>query len=220
MPGKSGTVHYPIIAQRGNSVADFVPKGWHVLAEANGQHVVAEVHGDLAGNKRSDVALVIEYDKDLKAKDSPIYQHKPRIFLVLFKTVQGGYVLSMQSNNLIRCADEGGFFGDPFDGISINRGSVVVHFYGGSNFRWDWKPRFRYKDHGWYLIDLTDLENSTINDEMVEYDYNLLTGKMKVTKGSNFDQKKRVISWLSPGKRKVRLIDYHTWFESVWQKMT
>jgi len=214
---------YPVIRKSGKNIAAFVPVGWHVLSEANGEKVLAKASGDLNGDTLPDIAMVIECNKDLNATgkeaNSPGNQHKPRIFLALFKTQQGGYILSVQSNDLILCADDGGIFGDPFDGLSMKRGTVVVHFYGGSAWRWDITSRFRLQNGGWYLIGLTDLSYHDASGEMREYDYNLLNGRMKITTGNYFKKAQQKSKWKTPGKRKVLLTRYHAWFDGEWQKM-
>lgn len=214
---------YPVITPHGNGMADFVPSGWHVLSEANGAQVLATAHGDLNGDTLPDIAMVIECDKDLNAENGEVLlpgnQHKPRILLLLFQTRHGGYRLSAQGNDVIMCADEGGVFGDPFAGMSINRVAVVLHFYGGSAWRWDIRARFRFQHAGWYLIGLTVLSYHDGSGVMTESDYNLSTGKIKRTAGNLFDKKHNKVSWKTPGKKTVTLAEYHTWFQAGWQKI-
>ncbi|MHA6534598.1 hypothetical protein [Paenibacillus sp. BAC0078] len=77
-------------------------------------------------------------------------------------------------------ADEGGGWGDPFDSLIIDRGSVLVSDYGGSNWRWYNKYRFRYQNNDWFLIGATMgsyFTGTTTIDKSDEDDINLLTGE-------------------------------------------
>jgi hypothetical protein len=77
-----------------------------------------------------DKAFVIEKEKD----DSSDYAAQ-RNLIIVFGNSDGSYDLSITAKNAILRADEGGTFGDPFDGIAIDRGSVLLKFMGGSD-RW------------------------------------------------------------------------------------
>ena len=132
----------------------------------------------------------------------------------------GDYQLSVQSNDLILCSDDGGSFGDPFEGISIDRGCLLVHFFGGSAWRWDIQQRFRFQNHGFYLIGITELGYHDAWGHMLADDYNLLTGKLKVTTGDYFDKKKQQTHSLTPGKQKILLMNFRHWYDGDWQKIT
>ena len=208
---------YPVLKTSGISIMQFIPKGWHVLLKAT---------GDLNGDKLPDCALIIEYDQDVHAthgeQNAPADMHKPRIFLILFARKTNGYLLSVQSNDLIKCADEGGIFGDPLieGGIAIEHGAVLVHHYGGSAWRWDIKARFRFQHNGWYLIGLTDLFYWDGNNKGTVYDYNLMTGKMSAAKGNVMlhNDKKSAI-WTTPGKQLVFLTHFQSWYDGEWQRI-
>lgn len=74
-------------------------------------------------------------------------------------------------------ADQGGIWGDPFlDGMSVERGTLLIKFYGGSNYRWAYDYRFLYQNDGWYLIGYTSTSYHLGTGEGKKKDYNLLTG--------------------------------------------
>ncbi len=148
--------------------ASLIPAGWHLLD--NHQHVMAE--GDLNKDGIPDVAMVIERaEGGLEA---------PRSLLIAFGTNENTYSLSILAEHVILSAGEGGVFGDPFSGLSIDRGSVVVSDYGGSSTKWYHTYRFRFQDKDWYLIGATMGTIFPISEELGmgvdEDDYNLLTG--------------------------------------------
>ncbi len=151
-------------------ILSIVPAGWHILNYSDAKPVQAE--GDLNKDGISDIALVIE--ETTSAEEAP-----PRAIIVAFGNVDNTYTLSINTNKVIMRADEGGIWGDPFESISIDRGSVLIKDYGGSNWRWYNSYRFRYQDHDWYLIGATMgtyFTGTTTRDNANEEDYNLLTG--------------------------------------------
>jgi hypothetical protein len=65
------------------------------------------------------------------------------------------YTISIRADKAVLKLDEGGALGDPFESIAIDRGSVLLGFYGGSNWRWYYSYRFRLQDNDWFLIAAT-----------------------------------------------------------------
>lgn len=153
------------------SLSAFVPKGWHIFKKSDGE--LAIVEGDLNKDNITDVALVIEDDKDVDS----------RSFLIAFGNPDKTFSLSIMADNAIMKIWEGGGFGDPFQEIKIDRGSVLLKFFGGSS-RWHKYYRFRYQNKGWYLIGYTEGSYVSVGDtmEVVEADYNLLTGDYIIEK--------------------------------------
>jgi len=161
----SSEVQNPALSQISSEGAKAVlknlPQGWNVLNA---------VEGDLSKDSRKDVAAVLEGPASAEAS-------APRKLIILFKKTDGSYVLSAETQKAILKSDEGGVWGDPFSGISINRGSVLVNHYGGSNWRWSNCYRFRFQDGAWYLIGATEKSfNTNTKTDYVRDDYNLLTG--------------------------------------------
>lgn len=153
------------------SIQNLIPKGWKVLEKGKGQPVKAI--GDLNKDGIGDVAIVIEGENS-KKDEAP-----PRALLIAFGKGNNQYSLSIIADKAILLADEGGVWREPLDGISIDRGSVLISFYGGSNYRWYGKYRFRFQDNDWYLIGATvgDYYTGTMTMENAnQKDYNLLTG--------------------------------------------
>jgi len=149
-------------------LAALIPPGWHVLI-AEDEPVKAQ--GDLNKDGIMDIAAVIE---GTSSEDTA----PPRSLLIAFGDKERGYRLSIIADKVLLKAEEGGVWGDPFESLEINRGSVVVSHYGGSNWRWYQKYRFRYQNDDWYLIGATtgSYFNGTPMESVEEDDYNLLTG--------------------------------------------
>lgn len=158
--------------KRDNAVQDiseFAPEGWEVLKKYD-ELAIAE--GDLNKDGILDKAFVIEQNN--QSECAP-----PRNLLIAFGNEDNTYELSIMAEKAILLADEGGTFGDPFEDIIIDRGSVVLKFIGGSRSRWHRYFRFRYQDNVWYLIGFTEGAYDTMGDESMvclQDDYNLITG--------------------------------------------
>lgn len=148
-------------------IATFIPEGWEVLKKYD---ELAIVEGDLNKDGIMDKAFVIEQSNS--SENVP-----PRNLLIVFGNKDNTYTLSIKAEKAILLANEGGPFGDPFQDIMIDRGSVLLKFFGGSS-RWHRYFRFRYQDNGWYLIGFTEGSYESIGDSMdcLEDDYNLITG--------------------------------------------
>lgn len=156
-------------------INSLIPLGWAILMKD--EPVV--VQGDLNKDGIKDVATVIE-ELEFDTEDAPL-----RALLIAFGTANDSYTLSIIADKVILPSDSGGVWGDPFDSLQIERGTIVVSDYGGSNWRWYNKYRFRFQDNDWYLIGATMGEYYTgtqTPDTGNEEDYNLLTGDYKIRK--------------------------------------
>jgi hypothetical protein len=155
----------PSLAKSGKALKDFVPAGWKVLKQAE---------GDLNKDNVPDAALVLaslqEDGDSLEATEAP------RPLLILLKQADGAYVLSGTNPDLILCKMCGGVFGDPLEDLKIQRGVVVITHYGGSNQKWGTTHRFRFQDGDWYLIGETKMSHDGLSGEHHETDKNLVTG--------------------------------------------
>lgn len=168
IPLKKGEVAPKVSEAKNPSV--LMPKGWQQLVR---QSVPVRVEGDLNKDGNQDVAMVIE------KLDSGEDQAPERALLIAFGNKEGTYTRSIMADKAILKADEGGVWGDPLAGISIDRGSLIVSFYGGSNDRWYGNYRFRFQDEDWYLIGATvgSFYSGTMTETTGdEEEYNLLTG--------------------------------------------
>ena len=166
----------------------FIPKDWHLIEKAE---------GDLNQDGLSDLAAVIQYKGHISS-EAPV-----RRLLIALQKDNGSYELLIQSDKAILKADQGGVWGDPFNsddgaGLAIDRGSLLIKFYGGSNWRWSKDYRFRYQDNGWYLIGatFTDYHTASYEETAITKDYNSMTGQLKTTD-------KEEIKWTYNGEREL-----------------
>ncbi len=151
-------------------ISSFIPRDWEILKQGD-ESAIAE--GDLNKDGIIDKAFVVTE----KTKNNSSDYAAQRNLIIVFGNPDGSYELSITAKNAVLLANEGGTFGDPFDGIAIDRGSVLLKFMGGS-VRWSRCFRFRYQDSGWYLIGFTESSYEPVGDsmEVLQDDYNLITG--------------------------------------------
>ena len=180
----------PTIKTNVKTFNEFIPVGWKLNYK---------VQGDLNNDKLIDVAAVIEQDIKYSQGDeiAPV-----RMLIIAFKQKNNTYSLSYTSTKATLKANEGGVFGDPFyEGLKYSNGSLLINFYGGSNDRWGLTYRFRFQNKGWYLIGATILALNAGSGKETINDYNLLTGKMIISKGQ--EGGKLVQTAVSRGKKKL-----------------
>lgn len=184
-----------------NNITALLPDGWHILEIIEDEPEIAE--GDLNKDGIPDIAAIIEGDSE--SEEAP-----PRGLMIAFGQQDTTYSLSIIADKAVLRADEGGIWGDPFDSMSIDRGSVLLKFYGGSNYRWYSFYRFRFQDEDWYLIGATlgSYHTGTATEEYAdEEDYNLLTGDYAIKKAD--EEGNLTTTEGNRGKRElVRLKDF------------
>lgn len=138
----------PVLPAQGKNFNDFLPLHWLVLA-------LAEF--DFNGDGLTDIVTVIE--RKYPYDDNATYGHDdpwhPRILFVLQNQGQD-YTLSFQDENAVRARDEGGVFGDPWEGLSAAGNSFTIGAYGGSGWRWSESRTYKYIKSRWVLAQSQD----------------------------------------------------------------
>lgn len=175
------------IPDTGASPAAFIPKGYDTLETAR---------GDLNKDGKADIVLALQSDAERDYSFETETAQNPdelpaRILLVLLKQ-EKGYRLVAKTDEVLLCRHCGGIYGDPFAGISIEKGILVVEHYGGSAWRWGYTHKFRWQKNDMYLIGETSLSywNVAQCDKLDEFagtefmDINYVTGQYEQKKVS------------------------------------
>ena len=133
---------------------------------------IKEAKGDLDGDQEDELAVVYDTNKE----DELGTQREIHIF----KKNGDKWDLLHKTSGAVLPSKAGGMMGDPFDTITIEKGALVVHHFGGAREKWMYTHRFRFQKENWYLIGAT-IEYSVVCEESSSYDYNLSTGKVNVS---------------------------------------
>lgn len=168
------TMHYtyPILPKSGKDVESFVPKGYQILFQKE---------GNLNQDKTKDVAVIIESISEINDLKEADHAQKPRILFILMGKTAGGYDLSIQSNESLMLSNDGGVFGDPLQELYIMGKTVCVDYYGGSNFKWSYTYKWRFQNSDWFLIGATHSTMDPFENKLETYDFNLSTGVAEQT---------------------------------------
>lgn len=192
-------VAVPSLPKQAATIRGFVPKGW--LLEANAT-------GDLNGDKRPDVALVLHMDDPRNRIASPMdperrYDTNPRLLIVAFGRPGNGYELAVADHKLIPRL-ESPSQDDPFDEVSIKASVLGVkmhHFMsaggweaGGSSYS------FRWRDGGFKLIGFDRDTVMRNTGETNEVSINYLTGRKLLKKG-NIGSDRQTERWVTVPKK-------------------
>jgi hypothetical protein len=133
-----------------------------------GTKAIAVEQGDLNGDGRVDVVLVLE--RENPAKDENDFPVNQRPLLLLLRGADGKLTAAKRNERLVMCSQCGGVFGDPFEGISVGRNTFTADFYGGSAWRWKYSYKFNYSriDKTWQLVRVESLSYHTSDPDKVE----------------------------------------------------
>lgn len=94
--------------------------------------------------------------------------------LYIYKKQGQRWKLWHKSTGVVLPSEHGGSIGDPFEGIEVQRGCLVIYHFGGTTSRWTYTHRYRFQHNNWYLIGAT----INVTNPNCHYDYNLSTGNI------------------------------------------
>jgi hypothetical protein len=133
---------------------------------------IAQAEGDL--NKDGQPELVLVVDDLQSAGDFGISRR-----IQIYRLENGQWQRWEEFRGGILSSESGGMMGDPFEAITIERGTIVINHFGGSRYKWTYTHRFRYQNGRWELIGATTLYGTPC-EYWKTYDYNLSTGTVEV----------------------------------------
>ncbi len=180
------TFTYPKFVKQGDDVTDFVPEGWKMIDTA---------YGDLNNDAADDLAFILEYNlpiTELRAygdNNTELIKEfqKPRVLVIYFKNKQSGkYMFTLQNNNFILRAKEGGSMGDPLKEIEIADQNLHLSFEGGNQWRWKLDYEFKLRDKEWNLIKANTIYYHSESGEMTEKKYNFVERRVFQVIGNIF----------------------------------
>lgn len=158
---------YPTLARGSKTCAAIVPKGWFIKDS---------VSGDLNGDKKPDLAVIIECVDTVQGLEDGVNKTNPRILFILFK-MESGYSKVAQNNTFILRRGEGGMMPDPETKLEIKKGVLHITV---QLIRSHTKYKFRYQETNFALIGAQS--GGADGQNMIEFwDINFLKKKAKHT---------------------------------------
>ena len=121
--------------------------------------------GDLNGDGRRDFILVLS--KIVKEDDRYEEGAGARSVILLIRDAGGKLQAVGRNEEVAMCKNCGGVFGDPFEGVSVQRTKFTVMNYGGSSDRWAYSYSFAYsrRDQNWQLVKVEESHFKTFDPE-------------------------------------------------------
>jgi hypothetical protein len=188
------SVTHPALARHAPTAEGFVPAGWRIESEKS---------GDLNGDGRADIVLVLRGNDprnviDARSQGGPEkFDTNPRILAVAFAAAAGGYELALENHTLIGRTIEPSAQ-DPLDpngvqagGVEIKRGTlrVTLGYFGGDMGHRTYTLRARNGLFELIGFDSVDVERGS--GAMEEVSVNYATRRMKHSSGSISDDATR-----------------------------
>lgn len=131
------------------SLSSFIPKNYAILDTSFGDF-------NMDGKLDALIVLKVKGESDTSNADRPL--------LILEGIDKDKYKLAGRNDHIVFCASCGGAMGDPYEGVSIEKGTFTVMLYGGSAWRWTQDIIFFYDGKkGKYMLyqDMGESYNST-----------------------------------------------------------
>lgn len=140
-----------------DNLSQFITKGFEAYDTA---------YGDINLDGKVDLIMI------LKNKKENIDPELARPLLLLTKNNDESYSLAKRNDNVVLKIQEGGVFGDPYDGITIKNGYFSIEHYGGSSWRWTKIITFKYdkEKKDWFLHKDGGVSYHTSNPDEIEED--------------------------------------------------
>ncbi|MDF2944802.1 MAG: hypothetical protein K0S01_3660 [Herbinix sp.] len=151
-----------------------IQKGESISLPVN-YSIIDSCEGDLNTDGLSDFVVIVEQAPGSYTGSRAIY---------IFIQDKGQYEFQSINTSLVLGYNEGGVFGDPYSGISINDGKLHVTDYGGSSDRWAHDYEFEFVDNQFILTFVEQINYNTFH-LFGTVDYYDLQAKTKVTRTWN-----------------------------------
>lgn len=161
-----------------NTPAEFVPPGWRTDA--------APKEVDLNGDGKPDAAFVISHGGIVVTGEGfVVVKH---VLVLALRGPDGKLHRSIVNDAAVLDGDEGGAFGDPFDDILVEGGTIRIMHYGGSRDRWNYSHGYHFQNGQWVLVSLDFGNTDTIDlEHFDDHKINLMTGAVETSSKGDYE---------------------------------
>lgn len=144
--------------------------------DAKPARVLSQAVGDIDMDGMKEKAIVL--DLGIALEDTGLMPDNDRQIL-LYKNIDSEWRLWRVISGGVAADSAGGVMGDPFVGMSIQRGALVLEHFGGASRKWHSIHRFRLDKASdqFELIGFTGEYSVNIGCDGQKLDYNLSTGR-------------------------------------------
>lgn len=97
--------------------------------------------------------------------------------IFILKKAGEQWTIWKRSTNAILRSNQGGMMGDPFQGIDIKNGLLIISLAGGSSWKWSHEDKYRFQNNEFELIGYTSNAGKPC-EYWINLDFNISTGKM------------------------------------------
>lgn len=147
-----------ITLKESDDIKNFTPKYWELKKIA---------YGNLDEDENDEAAAVYTTPNINHADAEQV--------LAIYKKENGKWKILHQTSAPLLSSQSGGMMGNPFNGISITKKSIVIKHFGGSRDKWEYTHRYRFQNGDWHLIGAS-ADFGAPCDYWVSFDYNISTG--------------------------------------------
>tara|TARA_R110001632_G_scaffold122673_2_gene235357 strand:+ start:677 stop:1411 length:735 start_codon:yes stop_codon:yes gene_type:complete len=152
-----------------DSIKDDLDKKAATIKTPESFKILNETEGDLDNDGVSEKVIVYDTEKETDfGTERQLY---------IYKKNGNAWILWKKSASSILTSEQGGVFGDPFEGILIEKNSLVINHFGGSRQKWNYTHQFKYQSGDFQLIGAKVSAGSPC-EYFETFDYNLSTGQI------------------------------------------
>jgi hypothetical protein len=167
---KFSIILFLILALGKNSVgqSELIPTSYQILDS---------VQGDLNKDGIDEKVVIYNITDSLEEGEEENFYRE----IIIFKKEKHQWTIWQRSNTAVGSSKSGGMNGDPYWKMEILKGVLSIYQSGGSRWKWAKVDKYRYQHNAFELIGHTS-HFGTICEYWLDFDYNLMTGKVEVKK--------------------------------------
>ena len=140
------------------------------------------------GNYKSNKEVIGDLDKDGIPEKVVVYdiitaQNENNGInreLIIYKKQSLNWKIWKRSKYAVKNSEQGGMMGDPFDGVEIVKGILLINHSGGSSYKWTQTDKYRFQNNQFELIGFKEFSGRPC-DNWFDFDYNISSGRIEVT---------------------------------------